>query len=187
MGSRLLLSLALVLAAGCSSTGPGASSSEPEREPLDPKAAVADPEAVAAPPAAEGHDPEHWTDTTQGAAATLIYVTRRREGGATVPTMIVFTSDPEHPMFRDADTPDCSIKRLKRATMSQLLKQLEGDGLEALPWLDQPRAAGIGPERSLILIQPRRRRRVEKDGLGEAERRAFGAIERRLIAMTAVR
>lgn len=189
MSVRCVFVLGIVLVAGCassSSTSSSSSAREP-REPVKKEEAIADPETVGAPAAGEGDDPRTWEDTTQGPAATLIYVTRRRDRTGVVPMMIVFTSDPKQRHFTERETSDLSVKRLKKATMGKLLEQLQVDGLEALPWLDQPRDAAIGPERALIFLQPRRSRRVEKDGLSEQERRVFSEIEKRLIAMTNAR
>lgn len=132
-------------------------------------------------------DPATWQDATSGPAATLIYVTRKREQKDEAPMALVFSSDPAHRQFQRRDSARVSIMRLKKEGMGALLAELERDGLSRLPWASEPYDQTVGPERALLLYRDGKRVRVAKAGLSEAQLADFSAIERRLIRLTTTR
>lgn len=129
-------------------------------------------------------DPATWQDTTHGAVATLIYVTRKGDRQDADPMALVFSSDPTHRQFQRRDSARVSVLRFKKEGMQALLAQLERDGLSQLPWAPQAYDETVGPERALLLYRDGRRVRVVKGELDPRQLQTFSAIERRLIRVT---
>ncbi|MGE0710774.1 MAG: hypothetical protein AB7N76_27740 [Planctomycetota bacterium] len=141
---------------------------------------------------------ERWKDDTQGPLATLVYVTETGARAQRRPAALIWTSDPQSSHFQRKGSARITVRRLYKEEMAWLLRELSRAGLEALPWSAQPDYdKDIGAERAFHLYERtaearpgeggRRRRFVLKDGLGEADKRAFRKLEDRLIQLTMAR
>jgi hypothetical protein len=197
MSRRLALALLVAALTGCPSAEPtpAPAPTAPATTPTTPTTPTTTPVAPAtpatpAPPATPQVDESRvirtdaWQDDTQGATATLVYVTEQGRRGATQPAAIILSSDEGNPHFKRENSARVTVHRLTRADMGALLADLSGRGFDALPWSEQPYDAQIGPQRAFYLYRDGRRTHVDKDALGDAARRAFTALERRIIEET---
>lgn len=144
-------------------------------------------EATPAPPieTLRRGDDAVWHDDTQGAQFTLVYVTEMGARGADPkPGAIVLSSDPTNPHFQRKSSASVKLHKLTQAEMGTLLQDLRGLGFDGLPWAEQPYDAQIGAERAFYGYRGGKRVCVRKDGLDQAGKQAFTAIERRIIATT---
>jgi len=135
-----------------------------------------DPEAAPAPPG-EGE----WSDPTEGATATLVYVAEMEGPGGVEPGAVIFSSDPESAHFHRVQTPRVFVRRLTRAAMTELLAELEDAGLGELPWGPAEEGAALDPDVAFHLHQHGRRTVVGRADLEPTERRRFAEIEERLV------
>ncbi len=166
--------LLMALLVGCASDPP------PPARPREP-APLPEPGAPPRTDDLQFRSTEDWADTTQGDAATLVYVTEKGRRDQAQAAAIVFSSDPANAHFHRKSSARVTVQRLTRADMSALLRDLAGLGLDALPWREQAYDAEIGAQRALYLYRGGRRARDEKDELPEAARQQFTELERRLI------
>jgi hypothetical protein len=128
--------------------------------------------------------PLEHVDDTQGAIATLVYVTEQRVRGAVQPGAIILSSDESNPHFARQNTARVTVHKLTRADMAALLSELGSQGFDRLPWQDQAYDAEIGPQRAFYLYRDGARRCVEKEPLQELDRHVFTDLERRIIERT---
>lgn len=189
--TRVLPLALLLVALGCGSAEPQPQPAAPAPAPTPTPAPPPEQEPPSPPQEPEEglyYDdqalPYEHVDETQGAVATLVYVTEQRVRGAVQPGAIILSSDEQNPHFRRQTTSRVGVHKLTRADMAALLAELGGQGFDRLPWTEQPYDAEIGPQRGFYLYRDGQRRFVLKDGLPELDRIVFTDLERRIIERT---